>query len=160
MWIESLPWDSCTENSSKLSVIRGIALHNHTININSASRLDTSWDCIKRLPRTISLVVWIPSSPEGEQPPPLYQGVHYTRHHTLTAPCVVSYCMLNCLWPMLMQEVWGRVGPDPRAELQVDPTRGPQEGQPSPSTHQALTAPCSVYCCMITIGHEWKLVCI
>ena len=23
-------------------------------------------------------------------------------------------------------EVWGRVGPDPRAELQVDPARGPQ----------------------------------
>ncbi len=23
-------------------------------------------------------------------------------------------------------EVWGKVGPDPRAELQVDPARGPQ----------------------------------
>ena len=25
----------------------------------------------------------------------------------------------------LKPEVWGRVGPDPRAELQVDPARGP-----------------------------------
>ena len=44
----------------------------------------------------------------------------------------------------LKPEVWGRVVPDPRAELQVDPARGPQAqglGRPIGNTSLCVASP-------------------
>ena len=45
----------------------------------------------------------------------------------------------------LKPEVWGRVGPDPRAELQVDPALGPAAlglGRPGPFPRKGNTSLC------------------